>query len=106
MRNLFSQLWADDNGIVALEYLILATILGLGLVVGVTALAAGLNSELTELSNAITGLSQAYETDTFSNCASSKQGSTVTDNTNNAIGFGHSSSGNATSAVNVVICTP
>jgi Flp pilus assembly pilin Flp len=102
MRNLFTRMWADDNGIVTLEYLILATVLGLGLIVGVTALSAGLNSELTELSNAITGLSQAYETDSFSNCCSYKQGSKVTDKPGH-IGMSHGDK-YTTSDVNVSIC--
>ena len=46
MRNLFVKMWKDDAGIVAFEYLLVATIIGLGLVVGLTAVSAALNAEL------------------------------------------------------------
>ena len=79
MQNLFSQLWNDDEGIVALEYLILATILGLGLIVGITALTGALNAEYQELSVAILGLNQSYTTVGFSNCLATHLGSDVRD---------------------------
>jgi Flp pilus assembly pilin Flp len=60
MRKLMLKLWNDDAGIVALEYLLVATIVGLGLVVGLAALEKALNAELTELGNAIGALSQGY----------------------------------------------
>jgi Flp pilus assembly pilin Flp len=61
---MFRKLWKDDGGIVAMEYLFVATIIGLGVVVGLTAVNDGLNLELTELGNAICALSQSYYTDT------------------------------------------
>jgi Flp pilus assembly pilin Flp len=54
------KLWQDDDGIVALEYLLVATIVGLGLVVGLAAVEGALDSELTELANAILTLDQSY----------------------------------------------
>jgi Flp pilus assembly pilin Flp len=60
VRDLLLTLWRDDAGIVALEYLLLATIVGLGLVVGLAAVESALDSELTELANAITTLDQSY----------------------------------------------
>jgi Flp pilus assembly pilin Flp len=79
MHRLLLKLWKDDAGIVALEYLLVATIVGLGLVVGLAALESSLNVELTELGNAIMALSQAYDIGTQSNCKASKQGSKATD---------------------------
>lgn len=79
MQNVFAQLWNDDEGIVALEYLILATILGLGLIVGITGLTAALNAEFTELANAILQLNQSFSYNTFSNCVSSSTGGAATD---------------------------
>src|SRR5947209_15638647 len=61
MRRVLRKLWQDDAGIVALEYLLVATIVGLGLVVGLAALYEALTAELTELSNAILALDQSYE---------------------------------------------
>lgn len=60
MKSLFVKLWNDDAGIVALEYILLATIVGLGLVVGMSNLEIALDNELTELANAITALDQSY----------------------------------------------
>jgi Flp pilus assembly pilin Flp len=57
---MFNKLWNDDAGIVALEYLLVATIVGLSLVVGLGALAFGLNAELTELAQAISAINQTY----------------------------------------------
>jgi Flp pilus assembly pilin Flp len=54
------KLWNDDAGIVALEYLLLATIVGLGLVVGMSSLSEALNVELTELGNSILALDESY----------------------------------------------
>jgi Flp pilus assembly pilin Flp len=54
------KLWQDDAGIVALEYLLVASIIGLGLVVGLSNVEIALDTELTELANAITGLDQSY----------------------------------------------
>jgi Flp pilus assembly pilin Flp len=58
--NLFSKLWNDDAGIVALEYLLVSTIVGLSLVVGLGAVAFGVNAELTELAQALSAINQSY----------------------------------------------
>lgn len=79
MRNLFSQLWADDNGVVTLEYIVLLTFVGLGVIVGVNTVAGALNSELNELANAISSISQAYSADGFTTCVAEKQGSAASD---------------------------
>jgi Flp pilus assembly pilin Flp len=60
MQKMWLKLWQDDAGIVALEYLLVATIVGLGLVVGLSNLEIALDNELTELANAITALDQSY----------------------------------------------
>jgi Flp pilus assembly pilin Flp len=54
------RLWKDDAGIVALEYLLVATIVGLGLVVGLSAFEQAMNTELTELANAILAVDEGY----------------------------------------------
>jgi Flp pilus assembly pilin Flp len=58
--NLFSKLWNDDAGIVALEYLLTATIVGLSLVVGLGAVSFGVNAELTELAQSLSAINQSY----------------------------------------------
>ena len=60
MGKMMLKLWQDDAGIVALEYLLVATIIGLGLVVGLSNLQRALVNELTEMANAITAMDQSY----------------------------------------------
>jgi len=57
---MFRKLWNDDAGVVSLEYLMLSTVVGLGMAVGTSAVSDALNVEYIELSNAILALSQAY----------------------------------------------
>ena len=89
MRKLFSKMWQDDDGIVAFEYLLVATIIGLSLVVGLSAVSHALNIELAELASAILNLNQTYTYDGASSCTGSVLGSAVTDTTQpNLIGYG------------------
>ena len=61
MRKLLNQLWQDDQGaIIATEYLFVVTILVIGLVVGLAGLREAINTELTELGNAILAVSQGF----------------------------------------------
>jgi len=60
MKRILRKLWHDDAGVVALEYLLLATVVGLGLVVGLSSLSEALNQESVELSNAILALDQSF----------------------------------------------
>jgi Flp pilus assembly pilin Flp len=75
MRALLSKLWRDDKGVVAFEYLLVGTIIGLGLVVGLAAVSVALNAELTELSQAISAIDQSYSFAAQSTCVSQKNGS-------------------------------
>ena len=69
MRKLFARLWNDQDGILYAEYLILATILVLGVIVGVSAVTAALNAEFTELADAYLNLNASFSTSSFSNNA-------------------------------------
>ena len=61
MKNLLATLWNDDRGaLLAMEYLFVATILVIGIVVGLVNVREAINVELTELGNAILALSQGY----------------------------------------------
>jgi hypothetical protein len=100
---MFAKLWKDEAGfIVSMELLFVATILVLGLIVGWTQLENSLKSELVELANAITGLSQAYTISGQSGCKGSTQGSAVTDTPGTA-GFGLT--GVTPTSINVSPCT-
>jgi Flp pilus assembly pilin Flp len=83
MRKMFSKMWQDDAGIVALEYLLVATILGLALVVGLAAVSNAINAEFTELANAILALDQGYSVASQSTCVSFKAGSSAQDSLTN-----------------------
>jgi len=76
---MFRKLWTDDAGTVALEYLLVATIVAIALVVGLSNLATALNVELSELSNAILSLNQSYSYEAASGCSGTHGGTTATD---------------------------
>jgi hypothetical protein len=61
MKHLAAKLWNDDCGaLISSEFLFVATILVIGVIVGLSALRDAINTELTELANAILALSQGY----------------------------------------------
>jgi Flp pilus assembly pilin Flp len=76
---MLKKLWNDEAGIVTLEYLVLATIVGLGLIVGAVALRNSLNAELGELGEAIMGFSQAYSWNAQNFCGATNTASATTD---------------------------
>ena len=100
---MFSKLWKDEDGIVALEYLLLATVVGLALVVGLNAVASALNVELVELANAISSLDQSYSYDGHSQCNASHAGSAASDATD---GVTYSSPTVAATNIDQSICAP
>jgi len=98
---MFAKLWNDESGVIAVEYLFLVTIVGLGLVVGFANLELAINVEYSELANAILGLSQAYSINTQSSCKASKQGSAVSD-TAGSVTFTQVTV--APTAINIIAC--
>ena len=73
------KLWKDEAGTVALEYLLVATIASLALVVGLAAVGQALNTELTELASAIVTIDQTYSYNGYSTCISSHNGAANND---------------------------
>ena len=72
--------WDDDGGaLLATEYLFIATLLVIGIVVGLVAVRNADNAELTELANAILGLSQGFVVSGQSGCSTAVDGTSVTD---------------------------
>jgi len=107
VRNLFSKLWKDDAGIVALEYLLVATIIGLGLVVGLSSLSAAINVELSELAQAILALDQGYAIAGQSSCVGSKAGVNVSDISQGTVSYTHTTVAGVTAnsyVVNLTVC--
>jgi Flp pilus assembly pilin Flp len=80
MLNLFAKLWNDDQGaLIATEFLFVATILIIGIVVGLSALRGAVNAELAELGNAILALNQGYSISGLTGCCASTEGSQAID---------------------------
>ncbi|HEV3078867.1 MAG TPA: hypothetical protein VGY66_03785, partial [Gemmataceae bacterium] len=84
MRKLLANCWKDDNGaLIAMEFLFVATVLVIGIVVGLTAVRNAVNAELTELANAILALSQGFTISGQSGCGASVDGSAAIDTPGN-----------------------
>jgi len=80
VSKLMSKLWKDDCGaLIAAEYLFIATILVIGIVVGLTSVRDAINTELAELANAYLALSQGYVISGQSGCSASSDGSQAID---------------------------
>lgn len=80
MHQLFRNLWNDDAGaLIASEFLFIATILVIGIVIGLTNVRDAINAELTELGNAILSLSQGYAFSGTSGGGGSTDGSQAID---------------------------
>ena len=57
LRTLTKRLRRDEDGTVFVEYLLLLTIVGIGVIAGLAALRGALTSELLDLANAIASIS-------------------------------------------------
>jgi hypothetical protein len=74
------KLWNDDCGaLISMEFLFVATILVIGVIIGLTNLREALNVELTELGNALLALSQGYSISGQSGSNASVDGSAAID---------------------------
>ena len=80
MHQLLHTFWADDRGaLLSIEFLLIATILVLGLVAGFTTLRNAVVAEFAELANAILTLSQGFSVGGLSGCCASVDGSQAID---------------------------
>lgn len=80
MSKLLQKLWNDDCGaLIAAEYLFVATILVIGIIVGLVSVRNAVNNELAELANAYLALSQAYTIQGQLGCCSEVEGSATFD---------------------------
>jgi Flp pilus assembly pilin Flp len=80
MTKLLSKLWKDDAGaLIATEFLFVATILVIGLIVGLATVRDAVSTELAELANAILALSQGYTIQGLTGCCAEVQGSQAID---------------------------
>src|SRR3954470_12485664 len=80
MSNLLQKLWKDDCGaLISMEFLFVATILVIGIIVGLANVRDAINTELSELANAILALSQGYVLSGQSGCGAQTDGSEADD---------------------------
>ena len=80
MRSLLVRLWNEDQGaIIASEFLFVVTILVIGIIVGLANIRDAVNTELSELANAILALSQGYSISGQEGCCSATDGSEAID---------------------------
>jgi Flp pilus assembly pilin Flp len=80
MAHLMRKFWRDDCGaLISAEFLFVATILVIGVIIGLTNVRAALNAELTELGNAFLALSQGFAISGLSGSNGSVDGSQAFD---------------------------
>src|SRR5262245_43222720 len=80
MSNIIVRLWKDDDGfIISAELVLIATILVIGLIVGLTAVRASITSERTEVGQAFGGLDQGYSFSGLGVCGAFTMPSSVFD---------------------------
>src|SRR5262245_9099970 len=80
MRKLLVSVWNDDRGaLIASEWLFVATILVIGIIVGLAAVRDAVVTELTEFANALLALSQGYSIGGLEGCCSATDGSQAID---------------------------
>lgn len=80
MRQLCQCFWADDAGaLIAIEYLFLAVILVMGILIGFASIRDSVNSEFAELANSYLALSTGYVISGQSACCAAVDGSQAID---------------------------
>jgi Flp pilus assembly pilin Flp len=60
VKSLLNRAWREDEGVLTFEWILLITVLAIGIVGGLSAVRDALISELGDLSHAITLLDQSY----------------------------------------------
>ncbi|WP_315851556.1 Flp family type IVb pilin [Gimesia algae] len=79
---MFQQFWNDENGfVVSTELVLIATVLVLGMIVGLTTLRDQVIAELADVAAAFSNSNQSYSFSGITGHSSSTSGSLFTDNT-------------------------
>ena len=60
MKSLFGQIWRDDEGVLTFEWILLITIIVIGIVGGVSAVRDATVSELGDVTGAMVHIDQSY----------------------------------------------
>ncbi len=80
MRDVFFKLWMDDSGaLLSFEWILLATILVLAMVVGLKSVQQAVLNEFEDLANAIGNINTSYLYKGVSGCCASVGGSEFSD---------------------------
>lgn len=80
--NMFQQFWNDENGfVVSTELVLIATVLVLGMIVGLTTLRDQVIAELADVAAAFSNSNQSYSFSGITGHSSSTAGSIFDDNT-------------------------
>lgn len=80
MKNILSRLWADEAGfVVSSELILIATIIVIGLITGLTTVRDQVNTELADVADAISEINQSYSYGAIVAHCSSTAGSVFTD---------------------------
>jgi outer membrane lipoprotein-sorting protein len=86
MRQWMIHLWMDDRGaILSIEFLLFASVLVIGLVVGLAALRNAIVTEFQELGNAILSINNSFSVGGLSGAGASVQGSQAIQTPNNLL---------------------
>jgi hypothetical protein len=89
MTNLLKSFWNDNAGfIVSTELILVSTIAVLGLMVGLTEVASGVNQELEDVASAVGSMNQSFTYWGFSGCKGTTSGSGFADVTDVCDGQG------------------
>ena len=88
MRQLMLRMWQDDSGaLIATEWVFVATILVLSLVVGLKAVESAVEGELIDFANAVGSLNQSFSFGGSSGCCASAAGSAFLETTRRTFSF-------------------
>jgi len=80
MTNVLKALWNDNAGfVISTELILVSTIAVLGLMVGLTEVASGVNHELEDVASAVGSMNQSYTFWGFSGCKATTVGSCFAD---------------------------
>lgn len=63
MRDFLRQLWQEDDGVLSFEWVLLVTLLAIGIVSGLTAARDGFIDELGDIAEGMICLDQSYSVD-------------------------------------------
>lgn len=63
MNNLLTRIWSEDDGVLTFEWILLVTLLTIGIVGGVAAVRDALIDELGDVAQAMLALDQSYQID-------------------------------------------